>query len=306
MNSIDHAFIRAAFKEEYVLELPIEHRFPMVKYALVHQQLRHEGIIEDEHWIRPKPILDQHVLRCHSQAYLNKLEGGTWQRHEQRKAGFPWSPELILREKIIMEGTRQCAAIAAEGGVALNVAGGTHHAFTDRAEGFCLLNDLVIAARYLIDSGMERVAIIDLDVHQGNGTASMTHGDGRIFTFSMHGAHNYPLHKEKSSLDIELEDGTTDDRYLELLESNLARIIEDFRPQVALYQCGVDVLASDKLGRLSLTMEGCKQRDRLVLEACRDAGIGVACAMGGGYSADVNTIVAAHIQTYRMARDVWT
>ena len=122
----------------------------------------------------------------------------------------------------------------------------------------------------------------------------------------MHGAHNYPLHKENSSLDIELEDGTTDDRYLELLESNLARIIEDFRPQVALYQCGVDVLASDKLGRLSLTMEGCKQRDRLVLEACRDAGIGVACAMGGGYSADVNTIVTAHIQTYRMARDVWT
>lgn len=302
----DNASPFAAYSDEYVLELPAEHRFPMPKYALLQQQLSYEGIIDDSHWIRPAPIQDHHILRCHPPDYLSKLNTGTWTRQEQRKSGFPWSHALIERERIIMEGTRRCALIAAAGGVALNIAGGTHHAFADRAEGFCLLNDLAIAAHHLLDLGVARIAIIDLDVHQGNGTASMTQNEARIFTMSMHGANNYPLHKEISTLDIPLEDGTSDEHYLKELDSALDCIMETFRPEVLMYQCGVDVLFTDRLGRLSLTMEGCKQRDIMVFDACRSAGIGAVCAMGGGYSTEVNTIVDAHLQTFRAARDAWT
>ena len=306
MNSGDLIPVTAAYSEEYVLQLPDAHRFPMAKYGLLREQLRHEGLIDEVAWIQPEPIADEHVIKCHSSEYLRKLEDGTWSRHEQRRSGFPWSSGLILRERIIMEGTRRCAERAAAGGVSLNIAGGTHHAYADRAEGFCLLNDLVIAARYLLDTGIERVAIVDLDVHQGNGTAHMTQNEDRIFTLSMHGANNYPLHKERSSLDIALKDGTEDGPYLQQLESALNHVMAAFNPQVILYQCGVDVLASDKLGRIAMSMEGCKQRDKLVFEACRSAGIGAVCTMGGGYSSNVNTIVQAHIQTFRAARDAWT
>lgn len=278
----------------------------MAKYELLAGQLKMEGIVEDECWIQPGSIEYDSIRRAHSKSYLETLENGTWSKQEERRSGFPWSPELIAREKTIMEGTRLCGRRAAQGDVALNIAGGTHHACKAHAEGFCLLNDLAISAYDLLSAGLERILIVDLDVHHGNGTADIVGTDPRIFTFSMHGAKNYPQTKPPSTLDIALPDGTGDAEYLRLLEGALDSIFTSFDPQVALYQCGVDVLASDKLGRLSMSINGCAQRDRLVLSACKQSDIGVACAMGGGYSQDISTIVKAHANTFRIARDVWT
>jgi len=310
----------------------------MAKYEFLASQLQLEGLVESTHWLSPTPIECAALFDAHDADYIDQLEKGLWSRKEELRSGFPWSLQLIEREKIIMEGTRQCAQWAAQGHVALNIAGGTHHACRGHAEGFCLLNDLAISAYDLISAGLERILIIDLDVHQGNGTAHITGMDSRIFTFSMHGAKNYPMKKPPSSLDISLPDGTKDrpylralkealdhilptfdpqvdislpdgtkDRpYLRALKEALDHILPTFDPQVALYQCGVDVLESDKLGRLSMSLDGCAERDALVLMACQQHGIGVACAMGGGYSEDTQTIVKAHMNTFRTAREIWT
>ena len=278
----------------------------MEKYDLIFGQLHLEGFSDDAHWNSPAPIDAMHILKCHAPEYWNKLQAGTWSTAEERRSGFTWSRELVLRESIIMNGTLQCALEAKSGGIGLNIAGGTHHAFSDRAEGFCLLNDFAISAQHLLDNTeITRILIIDLDVHQGNGTAAMTSGDDRIFTFSMHGELNYPFHKENSTLDVPLPNGTTDHDYLEQLDAHLGQILTRFMPQVVFYQCGVDILATDKLGKLAITMNGSQERDRMVLETCRKHNIGVACAMGGGYSKDVRTIVEAHMQTFRLARDLW-
>ncbi len=282
------------------------HRFPMAKYEFLASQLQLEGLVESTHWLSPTPIECAALFDAHDADYIDQLEKGLWSRKEELRSGFPWSLQLIEREKIIMEGTRQCAQWAAQGHVALNIAGGTHHACRGHAEGFCLLNDLAISAYDLISAGLERILIIDLDVHQGNGTAHITGMDSRIFTFSMHGAKNYPMKKPPSSLDISLPDGTKDRPYLRALKEALDHILPTFDPQVALYQCGVDVLESDKLGRLSMSLDGCAERDALVLMACQQHGIGVACAMGGGYSEDTQTIVKAHMNTFRTAREIWT
>ena len=282
------------------------HRFPMAKYEFLASQLQLEGLVESTHWLSPTPIECAALFDAHDADYIDQLEKGLWSRKEELRSGFPWSLQLIEREKIIMEGTRQCAQWAAQGHVALNIAGGTHHACRGHAEGFCLLNDLAISAYDLISAGLERILIIDLDVHQGNGTAHITGMDSRIFTFSMHGAKNYPMKKPPSSLDISLPDGTKDRPYLRALKEALDHILPTFDPQVALYQCGVDVLESDKLGRLSMSLDGCAERDALVLMTCQQHGIGVACAMGGGYSEDTQTIVKAHMNTFRMAREIWT
>lgn len=278
----------------------------MEKYDLIHGQLHLEGFLEDAQWQHPTPLDPTEILKCHTAEYWNKIRTGSWSRAEERKSGFTWSRALVLRESIIMNGTLGCALEAGRGGIGLNIAGGTHHAFSDRAEGFCLLNDFAISAQHLLDNTeIKRVLIVDLDVHQGNGTAAMTRMDDRIFTFSMHAASNYPFHKETSTLDVPLPDRTTDDTYLQELETHLDEIFSHFSPQVVFYQCGVDVLSSDKLGKLSLTMRGTQQRDRIVLEMCRKQNVGVACAMGGGYSEDVSVIVEAHMQTFRLARDLW-
>mgnify|MGYP002621163828 CR=1 FL=1 len=206
-----------------------------------------------------------------------------------------------------MSGTLACAIHALDGGIGLNIAGGTHHALADRAEGFCLLNDFAIAARHLLTtSRASNILIVDLDVHQGNGTAAITSDDANIFTFSMHGASNYPFHKEKSSLDVALPDGTGDAAYLDLLHHHLPMLLDQCQPDAVFYQCGVDVLDTDKLGKLSLSLQGCAERDRFVLESCQSRDIGVACAMGGGYSPDVSVIVEAHMQTFRIARELWS
>ena len=279
----------------------------MEKYVMLAGQLQLEGIGDPSEWHSPSPMASDDILRSHSESYFSSLQSGSWTRSQERRSGFPWSPELIQRESIIMQGTWACAQAASRGDVGLNIAGGTHHAFADRAEGFCLLNDLALSADLLLSNHMaSRVLIVDLDVHQGNGTASMTCTDDRIFTFSMHGESNYPFHKEASTLDVPLPDETGDRDYLRLLQNHMHSILHDFNPDVVLYQCGVDVLDSDKLGKLSLSIEGCLERDRLVLTSCRERNIGVACAMGGGYSEDISVIVEAHMQTFRLARDLWS
>ena len=205
-----------------------------------------------------------------------------------------------------MHGTLLCTDYAMEYGIAMNIAGGTHHAFTDRGEGFCLLNDIAIASQYLLDTHQaEQILVVDLDVHQGNGTAQIFQHEPRVFTFSMHGAKNYPGHKEKSDLDIDLPDGTEDKEYLDLLDKTLSELMARLKPDFIFFQSGVDVLETDKLGRLSLTMEGCKQRDRLVLETARICQIPLVASMGGGYSEDIRLIIEAHANTYRLAQSIF-
>ncbi|MGB0176035.1 MAG: histone deacetylase, partial [Owenweeksia sp.] len=222
------------------------------------------------------------------------------------KTGFPLSPELVEREITICRGTIDNCRYAKQNGVSLNIAGGTHHAYKDHGEGFCLLNDIAIASHWLLDNGeASQILVVDLDVHQGNGTAKLMENEARVFTFSMHGAHNYPLHKEKSDLDIELPDGTTDKFYLEKLENTLPRLLDEVQPDFIFFQSGVDVLKTDKLGRLALSQEGCKSRDRLVFEWCKRNNIPVAVNMGGGYSERLADIVDAHANTFRLAQEIW-
>jgi len=291
----------------YAHPLPSEHRFPMEKYFLLEGQLKMEGIGEDEHWICPQEVSDMDVLRVHDSDYFHRLNLGQLSSKEERASGFKWSQALIRREKIIMEGTRLCAVEAAKGGVALNIAGGTHHAFRDRPEGFCLLNDLVIAATHLLETQQsQQVLIVDLDVHQGNGTAEMVADNPDIYALSMHGAENYPFRKTHSDLDIALPTGTTDEAYLTALDHALDQAFEQAKPDVVLYQCGVDVLETDKLGKLKLSPEGCATRDRRVFEKCKRSDVGIACAMGGGYSPNISDIVSAHMRTFQLARALWT
>lgn len=276
----------------------------MLKYELIPAQLMHEGTITPEAIFAPGLCPDEVILKTHDAAYLRRLHDQTLTAAEQRRIGFPQSPELTHREICIAQGTLEGCELARTAGVALNVAGGTHHAFADHGEGFCLLNDFAIAATELIASARaRRVLIIDLDVHQGNGTASIFAREPRVFTFSMHGRHNYPFHKEQSDLDVELEKGTDGKTYLALLGQHLPRLLRgvDF----AFYLSGVDVLGTDRFGQLDLTIDACAERDRMVFHALHDAGVPCVVAMGGGYSPDVRTIVEAHCNTFRIAKDVY-
>ena len=299
-----------AYAPCYVLDVPEGHRFPMQKYALLKDQILHEGIVTASNFFEPEVMHEADILRAHDAEYWHRTLNGLWTRQEERRSGFPWSAAMVERERVIMQGTLDCAKRALRSGtVAMNIAGGTHHAYANRAEGFCILNDFGIAAHHLLDSGdVSRVLIVDCDVHQGNGSAVMLADEPRVTTFSMHGASNYPMHKETSDVDVALPDGTSDDTYLESLERHLDTLIakDGPHPDLVMYQCGVDVLQSDKLGKLGLTMSGCAERDRFVFERCADHDIPVVCAMGGGYSPSVNTVVQAHVNTFRAALDTWT
>lgn len=290
----------------YVHPLPQKHRFPMEKYDLLKQQLLYEGTVTEESFFEPGIISDEDVLRVHDADYYSQLNTLSLSPKEIRKTGFPLSEELINREKVIMQGTLECAKFALELGVSMNIAGGTHHAYSDHGEGFCLLNDIGIASGYLLENtGVKRILVIDLDVHQGNGTAEMFAGNESVFTFSMHGEKNYPMKKELSDLDIGFADGTTDQEYLSILNENLSKLLNYYKPDFVFYQSGVDVLASDKLGRLSLSLDGCKARDEIVLTACRYGEIPVVASMGGGYSEDIKVIVEAHANTFRLAQNIF-
>lgn len=278
----------------------------MSKYEVLPQQLLHEGTIRSENLFAPGPVEEPWILQTHDESYWRKLSGLTLSPKEVRRTGFPLNQHLVDREVVIANGTLLGTHYAKQYGIAMNIAGGTHHAFTNRGEGFCLLNDIAIAANYLLDKGLaKKILVVDLDVHQGNGTAEIFRNDPRVFTFSMHGANNYPLIKETSDLDIGLPDHTPDRFYLTTLDVNLKNLIDSVEPDFMFYQSGVDILDTDKLGRLSVTREGCKQRDRLVLETAHRNKIPVVVSMGGGYSPDFRDIIEAHANTYRLAQEIF-
>lgn len=296
--------LKIAFDNIYAHPLPEGHRFPMLKYELIPGQLLHEGSITDANLFSPSVCSDEIILWTHEAAYLKRLHEQTLSAKEQRHIGFPQSPMLTKRELIITQGTIDCCHYAFENGVALNIAGGTHHAFANRGEGFCMLNDMAVAATYLLKHQLaKKILIIDLDVHQGNGTAKLFENEKAVFTFSVHGEHNYPFHKEKSDLDVPLKDGTDDNTYLGLLNNILPVLIEKEKPDLAFYLAGVDILDTDKYGKLKVSIDGCKQRDDIVFSLLQKNSIPCVVAMGGGYSADVKIITEAHCNTFRVAKD---
>ena len=298
--------VKIAYDKLYAHPLPTGHRFPMLKYELIPEQLLHEGSITQDNLFSPQPCPEEVVLWTHDKIYFDKLIHRTLSASEQRRIGFPQSPQLTLRELIITQGTIDCCHYAMKFGTALNVAGGTHHAYADRGEGFCLLNDMAVAAHYLLKKDLaKQILIIDLDVHQGNGTAKLFQHEPRVFTFSMHGAHNYPFHKEQSDLDLPLKDGTDDQTYLTILFETLPALIQKVQPDFAFFLSGVDILSTDKYGKLKVTPDGCKQRDHFVFSLLKQHHIPVAVAMGGGYSPDIRSIVEAHCNTFRVAIDIY-
>jgi acetoin utilization deacetylase AcuC-like enzyme len=278
----------------------------MLKYELIPEQLLHEGTITQENLFVPSKCDAIDVLRTHNLDYYNKLINQQLSPSEQRKIGFPQSPALIERELIITRGTIDCALFALEHGCALNIAGGTHHAFAERGEGFCLLNDMAVASDYLLYKNLvTKILVIDLDVHQGNGTAKLMENEPRVFTFSMHGKNNYPFHKEQSDLDIPLPDGISGQEYLEILEKTLPMLLETVQPNFIFYLSGVDILSTDKFGKFNISIDECKRRDELVLNMAYDNKIPIAIAMGGGYSPDINDILQAHCNTFRLAANLF-
>ena len=298
--------VKIAFDPIYAHPLPDDHRFPMLKYDLIPAQLMHEGTCDAAQFFAPSRCSKEVVLLTHTEAYYEKLLAQQLTPSEQRKIGFQQSPALIQRELTIMQGTIDVALSALENGIGLNIAGGTHHAFADRGEGFCILNDMAIASNYLLSKNFaQKILIIDLDVHQGNGTAKIMEGNEQVFTFSVHGATNYPFHKEQSNLDIGLPDGTDGPTYLKTLEEALPKLIKEVRPDFVFYLAGVDILNTDKFGKFNVTIDECKQRDAIVLNHLKQNKIPVAVALGGGYSPDIKVIEEAHCNTFRLAMDLY-
>ncbi|GAB3700146.1 histone deacetylase [Spirosoma flavus] len=298
--------LQIAFSPVYRLRLPEGHRFPMLKYELIYEQLLYEGTCTDANFFAPAPVDDHWVLGVHTPDYVRSLKELTVPSAMVRRIGFPLTPELINREWIITQGTIDCTQIARRDGVAMNVAGGTHHAYPDRGEGFCMLNDVGVAAHYLLENGQaKKILIIDLDVHQGNGTAVMFQQEPRVFTFSMHGKDNYPLKKEQSDLDIELPTNTADATYLDTLYDTLPQLIQREEPDFLFYISGVDILESDRLGKLKVSREGCKQRDTFVFEQAQRNKLPIVVSMGGGYSPRLADIVEAHCNTFRVASSLF-
>lgn len=299
--------IKIAYHPIYAHPLPPGHRFPMVKYELIPAQLLHEGTIEAQHLFTPEPTAEENIVTTHDAAYWHQLKELTLPYKEQRRIGFPLDAQLVEREIRIAQGTIDGAIYAQKNGIAFNVAGGTHHAGSNWGEGFCLLNDQAIAANYLLNHHLaKRILIVDLDVHQGNGTAEIFTQEERVFTFSMHGEKNFPFRKEQSDLDIPLADDTQDEEFLSILNDKLPTVIKKHQPDFIFYLSGVDVLKSDKLGKLSLTKEACKQRDQIVFENCLKNNIPLQISMGGGYSEDIKIIVDAHCNTFRTAFHLFT
>lgn len=281
------------------------HSYPMEKYRLVPERLLADGVLTPDQLVEPEPISLDDVLRVHTSSYVQAFLDGTLDRRALLRLGLPWSPALVRRVLAVGGGTLGAANAALRDGTAVNLAGGTHHAFADRGEGYCVFNDLVIALRRLrVDGRLDRVLILDLDVHQGNGTAALCRNDEVTFTFSMHGANNYPARKEQSSWDIGLPDGTTDEVYVSRLADILPTLIARARPDLIMYQAGVDVLAGDRFGKLALSPAGVEERDRLVCTCATQAGLPLVVTLGGGYAREIGRIVEAHCRTVAAARRV--
>ena len=297
--------VKVFYSDHFVLPLPEGHRFPMKKYSMLRERVERSGICKNGELRAPHAVTDEEILRAHNPGYLEKVVAGTLTDQEMRRIGFPWSQRMVERSRRASGGTLDAARIALSEGIATNLAGGTHHAFADRGEGFCVLNDSAIAARALLAEGLvEKVVVLDTDVHQGNGTAAIVRGDDRVFTFSIHGAKNYPFHKEKSDLDAPLPDGASDDAFLLALGERLERVLDLEDWSLAIFLAGADPFEGDKLGRLRVTKSGLAERDRMVLEGCRERDIPVAVTMAGGYAREVEDTVDIHFQTVKRASDV--
>ena len=294
--------VRAYYSDHFVLPLPEGHKFPMAKYSGLRERILAEGIVQPGD-LHEAPAAAWDDLRLvHAAAYVDAVAGGTLARDAQRRIGFPWSPQMVERARRSVGATIAASLAALEDGVAANLAGGTHHGFADRGEGYCVFNDVAVAARVLQrDRHARRIAVVDLDVHQGNGTAAIFSGDDSVFTFSMHGDKNFPFRKEASDLDVALADGTGDDDYLAQLRAHLGGVLNEHQPDFVFYLAGADPYEDDRLGRLKLTIAGLRTRDEIVLDACRAAGVPVAVTMSGGYANDVNAIVTIHANTIRVA-----
>jgi len=286
----------------YVVPLPPGHRFPMAKYRLLRERVIGDGIIPASRVLEPDRAQAVDVRLVHTESYVHDIDAGRLDAAAERRLGFPWSPALVERSYRSVGGTIAASSAALEHGIAINLSGGTHHAFADHGEGFCVFNDVAIAIRTLQRDGrLTRAVVIDLDVHQGNGTNAIFGGDESVFTFSMHGAKNYPFHRVPGCVDVELPDGTGDDAYIGILAAALPDVLRSAGAALAVYLAGADVLAGDRLGRLCLTQAGLARRDALVLGACREIGLPVAIVLGGGYGARFEDTVDAHVQTVRLA-----
>ncbi|MCA1629053.1 MAG: histone deacetylase [Acidobacteria bacterium] len=293
------------YTPRYYADIGEGHVFPIRKFELVCRRLLAEGTLRAEDLFEPQPAALADVLLVHTDDYVTRLRAGALTEREVRRLGLPWSKALVRRSFLAASGTINAARFALSDGVGSNLAGGTHHAFADHGEGFCVLNDVAIAVRALRRDGLiRRAAVIDLDVHQGNGTAAIFEGDPTVFTFSMHGAKNYPLFKTRSTLDVELADGTGDEEYLRALEESLPSVYAH-EPDLVFYLGGADPYAGDKLGRLSLSIEGLRARDEMVLRDCLRRGVPVATVMSGGYAANIDDTVEIHCNTIRAVRGVF-
>jgi acetoin utilization deacetylase AcuC-like enzyme len=297
--------VKVFYSDHFVLPLPEGHRFPMAKYSMLRERVAADGICRQGELRTPRAVTDEEILRAHAPEYLERVVSGKLSEKEIRRIGFPWSDRMVERSRRASGGTLGACLAAMEEGFAANLAGGTHHAFSDRGEGYCVFNDSAIAARAVQAAGLvERVVVIDTDVHQGNGTAEILRGDATVFTFSIHGAKNFPFHKEESDLDAPLPDGADDTEFLTTLERGLEMALEAADADLAIYLAGADPFEGDRLGRISVTKSGLAERDRMVLEACRDCGIPVAVTMAGGYARNVEDTVEVHFQSIKRAADL--
>jgi acetoin utilization deacetylase AcuC-like enzyme len=298
--------MKVFYSDHFVLPLPEGHRFPMAKYSMLRERVAADGICGPGELRTPRAVTDEEILRAHAPCYLERVVSGSLTDKEIRRIGFPWSERMVERSRRASGGTLGACLAALEEGFAANLAGGTHHAFSDRGEGYCVFNDSAIAARAVQAAGLAaRVVVIDTDVHQGNGTAEILRGDATVFTFSIHGAKNFPFHKEESDLDAPLLDGADDTEFLNTLERGLETALEAADADLAIYLAGADPFEGDRLGRLSITKPGLAERDRLVLEACRDRGIPVAVTMAGGYALNVEDTVDVHLKSIKRAAACW-
>ena len=286
----------------YSFPLPEGHRFPIAKYELLRRAVIEEGIVPEERVHEAPRATPEQLESVHTMEYVRRFTAGALTPDEIRRLGFPWSEALVERSFRAVGGTCEAARAALEHGIAMNLAGGTHHAFPSHGEGFCVFNDVAVAIRELLRAGgIRSAAIVDLDVHQGNGTHAIFADDDRVFTFSMHGRRNYPFHKVPGRLDVELEDGTEDDAYLARLAESLPRVLAEASPDLVMYLAGADAHDGDRLGRLRLTFSGLARRDAMVLDHCREVGIPVALTIAGGYGRDVRDTVRVHLETVRIA-----
>lgn len=289
------------YTDQFVLPLPATHQFPMQKYARLRERIAGSDWGRDHELLVPPAATDAQILRVHDASYLARIAAGEMNRDDLKRLGFPWSPELIERSRRSSGATLAAGGSALVDGFSANLAGGTHHAFRDRAEGYCIFNDTVIAARGLQAEGLiRRAVVIDLDVHQGNGTAALVRDDRSIFSFSMHSARNYPFQKEVSDLDVVLDDGAGDAQYLAALQKALPTVLQAAQPDLAFYLAGADPYGGDRLGRLALTKAGLSERDRMVFDACRAADLPVVVSMAGGYCRQIDDIVDIHAETIRL------